>query len=63
MKKSEFKKELEHLINRASQESKSDTPDFILAKYLVDCLDVYNKAVKRRDKWYGYNNQQKPWNI
>lgn len=34
MKKSEFKKELEHLINRASQESKSDTPDFILAKYL-----------------------------
>lgn len=34
MKKSEFEEKLMHLINCASQESKSDTPDFILAKYL-----------------------------
>jgi len=59
MKKSEFEEKLMHLINCASQESKSDTPDFILAKYLVGCLDVYNKAVKRRDRWYGYT-QPKP---
>lgn len=48
-----FKKELEQLINRHSLENGSDTPDFILAEFLVDCLLAVNKMVNRRDEWYG----------
>jgi hypothetical protein len=47
-------KELEELLNRYSLENGSDTPDFILAQYLWDCLGTYNKAVKSRDKWYDF---------
>lgn len=56
-KNSNFKKELEELINRTCQENPSNTPDFILAKYLVECLNIYNKTIKRRDKWYGYSQK------
>lgn len=32
-----FKSELEKLINRYSQENKSNTPDFILCEYILNC--------------------------
>ena len=48
-----FKEELEHLINTHSLENESDTPDFMLAEYILDCLRAYTKAVHARDKWYG----------
>ena len=48
-----FVKELEELVNRHSQENGSDTPDFILAGYLQDCLEAWNRATKWREKWYG----------
>jgi len=44
-----FEKELEQLINRHSMENSSDTPDYILAKYLYNCLQVFNDAVTSRD--------------
>lgn len=47
-----FRKELEELINRHSLENLSDTPDYILADYLIDCLDTFNKAVGARDRWH-----------
>lgn len=53
MNASEFRKEIEQAINRNSMESGSNTPDFILAEYLSDCLMAFDKAVKRRSKWYG----------
>lgn len=49
----EFEKELESAINRCSQENASDTPDFILATYLKECLLAFNKASRHREKWYG----------
>lgn len=49
----EFQKELEHLINRTSQENGSDTPDWILAEYLKNCLWSFNTALEAREKWYG----------
>jgi hypothetical protein len=52
-KESELQEELRSLLNRHCQENESDTSDFILAEYLLDCLKSYNKAVKRRDKWWG----------
>jgi hypothetical protein len=40
-------------INMASAENASNTPDFVLAEYLTDCLDAFDKATRRRDEWYG----------
>lgn len=39
-------------INATSSENGSDTPDFILAEYLVDCLAAFDKAVQRRTQWH-----------
>lgn len=49
-----MQKELEDLINKYSRENKSDTPDFILANYLMDCLSAFEQAVVQRTKWYGH---------
>lgn len=49
----EFVKELERVINHCSQENGSNTPDFIIAEYLVSCLHAWNAAVTRREEWYG----------
>jgi hypothetical protein len=54
-KKSEFRKSIEVLINSKSLENGSDTPDFILAEYLVDCLTAFDKAVNKREKWLNKN--------
>lgn len=48
-----FRKELEHIINKYSMESASNTPDFILARYLMGCLAAFEIAVVARGKWYG----------
>lgn len=48
-----FQQDLESLINRHAIESGSDTPDFILAEYLLGCLAAWNTATTAREKWYG----------
>lgn len=48
--KKTFLSELEILINRFSKENGSNTPDFLLAMYLNDCLKAYDRAVTSRDK-------------
>lgn len=48
-----FEKELTSLINRYSMENTSDTPDYILARYMLSCLIHFNAAVNRREKWFG----------
>ncbi len=53
MTKQSFEKLLEQAINTTSQENASDTPDFILAQYLLGCLASWNGAVKARERWYG----------
>ena len=50
---SKFETEIESLINRYSQENASNTPDFILAQYLISCLATFNTAVQQRETWYG----------
>jgi len=48
----DFRKDIEEVINTHSKESISDTPDFILAKYLIDCLNAFDQAVLRRKAWF-----------
>ena len=49
---SEFKAKLTALLNECSRENASDTPDFILADYLLDCLETWNRATTAREQWY-----------
>ena len=51
--KNDLRTFIEEAINRTSAENKSNTPDFVLAQYLIDCLTAYDKATNVRDKWYG----------
>ena len=48
-----FQAELAAVINKYSREGRSNTPDFILAGYLVNCLEAYEAAMDRRNEWFG----------
>ncbi len=43
-----FRDALAALINYHSREVRSNTPDFILAGFLTDCLDAYDFALSER---------------
>ncbi len=43
-----FDNELRELLNKYSAENGSNTPDFVLAEYMKDCLNAFDKAVTRR---------------
>lgn len=45
--------ELAALLNRYSQENMSNTPDFILAAFMLNCLAAFNEASRERERWYG----------
>ena len=40
------------VLNRYSQENASNTPDWILAQYLLGCLAAFNTAIQQRQTWY-----------
>ncbi len=48
----EVEKELASVINKHSLENASNTPDFILAKFLATCLCAYNTACQDNGKWH-----------
>ena len=50
--KGSFQADLESLINHHSMENGSDTPDFILAEYLKQCLLAFECAIQGRKGWY-----------
>lgn len=47
--------EIERLINEHNRENVSDTPDFILAQFLMQSLEAFEAATNWRTKWYGGN--------
>lgn len=49
-----FRKELTSLINKYCKENESDTPDFLLAEYIDDMVEVYTSVIRKRDKWFGF---------
>ena len=56
-KESALRSEIRSAINRHSRENASDSPDFILAHYLLKCLEAFNEATNARDKWHGFNQR------
>ena len=49
-KRSKFRTKIEAAINEQSLENESNTPDFILAEYLGDCLLAFDKAINKREE-------------
>lgn len=49
----DLRSKIRHALNSASAENGSNTPDFILAEFLAECLTAFDKAVQARATWYG----------
>lgn len=49
-----FEDQLRRLLNTWSMEKTSDTPDFVLCRYMALCLETFSTAVRARDHWYGF---------
>ena len=47
----QFTKELTALINKYSIKNQSDIPDYILANYLVNCLQNFNEHIIDLNDW------------
>lgn len=50
-----FREELGELLNRYSREHGSNTPDFILARYILDSVKAFDRAANTRDVWYEHH--------
>ena len=53
MNKERLVHDLAEVLNRHCAENGSNTPDFIIAQYLVDCLTALDFTVRARRQWYG----------
>ena len=47
-----LKEELTTILNKHSTENGSDTPDFVLAMFLLACLTAFDDATNLRREWY-----------
>lgn len=56
-----FQTELTALINKYSLENGSNTPDFILASFLQNCLCALDEAVQEREASYGRDPDARPY--
>ncbi|MBW2093310.1 MAG: hypothetical protein JRI80_00340 [Deltaproteobacteria bacterium] len=50
---SDLQRKLSTLLNYESTENESNTPDYILAEFMISCLAAFNAATIAREKWYG----------
>lgn len=49
---SELRERIRQALNCVSAENGSDTPDFVLAEYLEDCLAAFDRATVNRNNYY-----------
>ncbi len=56
-KMEEFRISLTTLINSLSLEGRCNTPDFILAEYLVECFKAFENTSNKRMSWLGYGRE------
>ncbi len=50
---SDLQLDIRHALNKYSRENNSGTPDFILAGYMLGCLEVFERTTRERAAWYG----------
>ena len=54
--RTDLRSDIKGALNRASAENGSDTPDHVLADYLLACLDAFDAATHARSAWYGHHS-------
>lgn len=54
-----FREELMNLIGKYSGKNRSYTPEFMLADFLISCLDAFDLAVTQRTEWNRMSKPQK----
>jgi len=47
-----LREEIKRAINRCSRENASNTPDGILADYLMRCLENWELTMSERQEWH-----------
>jgi hypothetical protein len=57
---STFEQALAEVVNCHSRENGSNTPDFMLASFLANCLTAFDGAVRTREAWYGRDPDRGP---
>ncbi len=40
-------------------EKDSNTPDYILAEYIIKAIDAFDSATRERDRWYNHKPLEK----
>lgn len=53
----DLQEEIRAALNRASAENASGTPDHILAGFLLEQLELFNRTVRARAEWRGETTQ------
>lgn len=48
-----LEEDIRSAINRHCAENRSNTPDYILAHYMLSCLHAFEQASIERESWYG----------
>ena len=56
----DFRAELVTLLNKHSMENESNSPDFVLANYMILSLDAFEQATRQRDRWYNLDTNTVP---
>jgi len=56
----DLKQRIREAINCTNADNGSDTPDYILAEYLTDCLAAWDKAITARTKYFAPTPTGKP---
>lgn len=51
----ELQVKLRNSLREVCADYKSDTPEYILADFMIECLNAFDKATRRRDKTIGPN--------
>ena len=51
-KTSPLERDLAALLNRHSRENFSSTPDFLLAQFLLRCLEAYEEVMRANTRWH-----------
>ena len=47
-----LERELQNIINQYAREETSYTPDFILARFMMECLDAFEQSTIERDAYW-----------
>lgn len=50
---SDFEKDLSVVLNKHSMDAGANTPDYVLARYLIRCLDNFREVNDERENWFG----------